>query len=83
MHFQSLIPLGARVSYTSNIVSVREATHTKIGLCKDTGVGVSLLELPSGFLVVSHIQHIACQPKKTTIHGDQSRCWWSAELGKK
>ena len=33
-------------------------------------------------LVVSHIQRIACQPEKTTLHGGQSRSW-SAEQGKK
>ena len=33
-------------------------------------------------VVVSHIQHIGCQPEKTTLHGGQSRSW-SAEQGKK
>ena len=32
-------------------------------------------------VVVSHIQRIGCQPKKTTLHGGQSRSW-SAEQGK-
>ena len=32
-------------------------------------------------VVVSHIQHIGCQPEKTTLHGGQSRSW-SAEQGK-
>ena len=31
-------------------------------------------------VVVSHIEHIGCQPGKTTLHGDQSRSW-SAEQG--
>ena len=33
-------------------------------------------------VVVSHIQRIGCQPKKTTLHGGQSRSW-SAEQGKR
>ena len=33
-------------------------------------------------VVVSHIQRIGCQPKKTTLRGGQSRSW-SAERGKK
>ena len=34
-------------------------------------------------VVVSHIQRISCQPEKTTLHGGQSRCSWSAEQGNK
>ena len=33
-------------------------------------------------VVVSHIQHIVCQPEKTTLHGGQSSSW-SAEQGEK
>ena len=33
-------------------------------------------------VVVSHIQRIGCQTKKTTLHGGQSHSW-SAEQGKK
>ena len=28
-------------------------------------------------------QRIGCQPAKTTLHGGQSRCSWSAEQEKK
>ena len=31
-------------------------------------------------VVVSHIEHIGCQPEKITWHGGQSRSW-SAEQG--
>ena len=30
-------------------------------------------------VVVSHIQRISCQPEKTTLHGSQSRSWYSID----
>ena len=38
-------------------------------------------EIQTVVVVVSHIQHIGCQPEKTTLHGGHSRSW-SMEQGK-
>ena len=83
------VPTGVtqEEGHTGFLIHLLSAVRALVFLARRIQPFLSLVDREVEFcvvdVVVSHIQRIGCQPKKTTLYGGQSRSWSAEQGGKK